>query len=134
MDHHLQLEILTPERKVLSESVSECTFPTAEQGYYGILPGHTPMVTALGSGLITYVQDKKTHVLALFGGFAEVGPDHVTLLARQCENPSAYKREDLEAQQRELQQALKEAKEPESLQATQQRLHELEIRLAALNH
>lgn len=134
MDHHFQLEILTPERKVLSENVSECAFPTAERGYYGILPGHTPLVTALGSGLITYVQDKKTHVLALFGGFAEVGPDRVTVLAKQCENPSTYKREELEAQQKEFQQALKEAKDPESLQKIQKSMQDLDIRMAALNH
>ena len=85
MTDAILLEVLTPERRVFSAQVAELQFPTLEMGYYGILPGHTPLVTALGSGLIYYTQGDQKHWLTVFGGFAEVGPDHVTVLARISE-------------------------------------------------
>lgn len=85
MSDTLKLEVVTPERQVLSDRVSEVQFPTAERGYYGVLPGHTPVMTAVGDGLLTFVKDGQRHSLTVFGGFAEVGPDRLTLLARASE-------------------------------------------------
>ena len=79
------LEVLTPERKVLATRASDVQFPTLHRGTYGILPDHTPVMTPLGDGLLTYTREAKPHRLAIFGGFAEVGPDHVTILAREAD-------------------------------------------------
>jgi F-type H+-transporting ATPase subunit epsilon len=85
MSDTLKLEVVTPDRMVLSDRVSEVQFPTADRGYYGVLPGHTPVMTEVGDGLLTFVKDGQKHWLTVFGGFAEVGPDRVTVLARASE-------------------------------------------------
>ena len=72
MTDSILLEVLTPERRVFSAQVSDLQFPTARLGYYGILPGHTPLVTPLGDGLVYYTQNDQKHWLTVFGGFAEV--------------------------------------------------------------
>ncbi len=132
MDGHLLLEVVTPERKVFSAEVSELSFPTAERGYYGILPGHTPLMTPVGDGLLTYVQNGQKLVLTVFGGFAEVGPDRVTILARQSETPEMLDATALESVRQNAQQRLKEAKDPQELATAQADLDACAIRSQAL--
>ena len=132
MDGHLLLEVVTPERKVFSAEVSELSFPTAERGYYGILPGHTPLMTPVGDGLITYVQNGQKRMLTVFGGFAEVGPDRVTILARESETPEMLDATALESLRQNAQQRLKEAKEPQELASAQADLNACAIRSQAL--
>ncbi len=132
MDGHLLLEVVTPERKVFSAEVSELSFPTAHRGYYGILPGHTPVMTPVGDGLITYVQNGQKLLLTVFGGFAEVGPDRVTILARESETPEMLDATTLTAVRQEALQRLKEAKDPLDLAKAQADLDAAEIRSQAL--
>jgi len=131
MDGNLLLEVLTPMRKVLSAQVSECAFPTEERGYYGILPGHTPLLTPVGDGLITFVQKGKKGILTVFGGFAEVSPDKVTILASESESPEAFDVTVLEGLRQNALNAIKEAKDPGSLAAAQKELDATNIRLQA---
>jgi len=132
MDGHLLLEVVTPERKVFSAEVSELSFPTAHRGYYGILPGHTPVMTPVGDGLITYIQNGQKHVLTVFGGFAEVGPDRVTVLARESETPEMLDAATLEGTRQEALKRLKEAKDAQELAAAQALLDASLIRTQAL--
>lgn len=132
MDGHLLLEVVTPERKVFSAEVSELAFPSAHRGYYGILPGHTPVMTPVGDGLVTYVQEGRKHVLTVFGGFAEVGPDRVTLLARESETPEMLDATALEGARQEALRRLKEALDPQETAAAQAALEAAQIRLQAL--
>jgi F-type H+-transporting ATPase subunit epsilon len=132
MDGHLLLEVVTPERKVFSAEVSELSFPTAHRGYYGILPGHTPVMTPVGDGLITYIQNGQKHVLTVFGGFAEVGPDCVMVLARESETPEMLDAAALEAARQEALKNLKEAKDPLELATAQACLDATLIRAQAL--
>jgi F-type H+-transporting ATPase subunit epsilon len=75
-----RLEIVTPERVLVREEVDEAVVP-AEDGYLGVLPGHTPLLATLKSGDLWYRKGQdKTH-LEIAGGFAEVLPDRVTILA-----------------------------------------------------
>jgi F-type H+-transporting ATPase subunit epsilon len=97
----LLLELVTPERRVLSEEVVEVRIPGL-LGELGVLPGHTPLLTALGTGPLAYTQGGREHRLALQGGFAEVLPDRVTVLARVAELPAEI---DLEAARRQLAEA-----------------------------
>jgi F-type H+-transporting ATPase subunit epsilon len=94
----LLLELVTPERRVLSEEVVEVRIPGI-LGELGVLPGHTPLLTALGTGPLAYTQAGVEHRLAVQGGFAEVLPDRVTVLARVAELPAEI---DLEAARRQL--------------------------------
>jgi F-type H+-transporting ATPase subunit epsilon len=86
MAEHLQLEVVTPERRVLAESVSMVTVPGFE-GELGILPGHTPLISRLQTGVLSYVKDGKTFQLHVSGGFVEVNEDRVTVLAEIAELP-----------------------------------------------
>jgi len=84
MSGYLRLEVMTMEGKVFSSNVQELQFPSAHRGYYGILPDHTPVLTPIGNGQINCLLNGKKTKLDISGGFAEVGPDHVTILAREC--------------------------------------------------
>jgi len=83
-DGTLQLEIVTPERLVLSESAEDVLIP-GKTGYLGILPGHAPLITELAVGEIAYRSGGKTKRIAVAWGFAEVLPDKVTILAETAE-------------------------------------------------
>lgn len=78
------LEVVTPEREILRESVAEVQLPGLS-GYLGILPGHTPLLTELGIGPLIYKKDSESRFIAVIGGFAEVLPERVTVLAEAAE-------------------------------------------------
>jgi len=76
----LRLEVVTPEGLLLREEVDDVVVPGSE-GYFGVKPGHTPFLTTLGMGGITYGRHGKRHRLSCFWGFCEVLPDRVNILA-----------------------------------------------------
>jgi F-type H+-transporting ATPase subunit epsilon len=80
----IQLEIVTPERLVVQDTVSEVQIP-GKNGYLGILPGHAPLITELSVGEISYRVNGFTQYLAVAWGFAEVLPTKVTILAETAE-------------------------------------------------
>ena len=80
----LTLEIVTPDRSLVSEDVDEVQIPGAE-GYFGVLPGHTPLLAALQVGELSYRKGQQTTHLHVAFGFAEVLPDRVTILAQVAE-------------------------------------------------
>jgi F-type H+-transporting ATPase subunit epsilon len=82
-----QLEIVTPEKKVVETPAEEVQIP-GKNGYLGILPGHAPLITELAVGEITYRANSGEERLAVAWGFAEVLPDKVTILAETAERPS----------------------------------------------
>ncbi|HXT23831.1 MAG TPA: F0F1 ATP synthase subunit epsilon [Candidatus Eisenbacteria bacterium] len=85
MSDAIQLVIVTPERQILKESVSQVTMPGAD-GYLGVLPGHAPLITELGVGELTYrTSGGQNGLLAVIRGFAEVLPDRVSVLAETAE-------------------------------------------------
>ena len=84
MAEELTLEVVTPEREVVRESVDEVQLPGLS-GYLGILPGHTPLLTELGIGPLTYKKGSGTRYVAVLGGLAEVLPQHITVLAEAAE-------------------------------------------------
>jgi len=81
---HLQLHIVSAERALVDERVDEVEIPGAE-GYFGVLPGHTPLLALLGAGELWYRQGQQKHYLLIGFGFAEVQPDRVTILAQVAE-------------------------------------------------
>ncbi len=84
MAERLQLEIITPERRVLGETVDSVTVPGAN-GEIGILPLHTPLISALQTGILSYAQGATVNRLHVSGGFVEVSADQVTVLADLAE-------------------------------------------------
>jgi F-type H+-transporting ATPase subunit epsilon len=81
---HLTLEIVTPDRSVVTERVDEVEIPGAD-GYFGALPGHTPLLAMLQVGELWYRKGDEKVYLSIAFGFAEVLPDRVTILAQLAE-------------------------------------------------
>ncbi|HEY0005450.1 MAG TPA: F0F1 ATP synthase subunit epsilon [Pyrinomonadaceae bacterium] len=86
MAEQLQLEVVTPERRVFSESVDEVYVPGLN-GEMGILPGHTPLISQLQTGILSYTQNGTTRRMHVSGGFVEVNQDKVSVLAEIAEWP-----------------------------------------------
>jgi F-type H+-transporting ATPase subunit epsilon len=80
----LTLEIVTPDRALVSEEVDEVQLPGSE-GYFGVLPGHTPLLATLQVGELWYRIGQEKHYLMIAFGFVEVVPDRVTVLAQIAE-------------------------------------------------
>src|SRR5438045_3437652 len=80
----MQLQIVSADRSLVNETVDEVEIPGAE-GYFGVLPGHTPLLAILGAGELWYRQGREQRYFAIAYGFAEVQPDRVTILAQIAE-------------------------------------------------
>ena len=84
LPQHVQLHIVSAERSLVSEAVDEVEIPGAE-GYFGVLPGHTPLLALLGAGELWYRKGQETTYLSIAFGFAEVQADRVTIIAEIAE-------------------------------------------------
>ena len=100
----LNLEIVTPEKKVLSETVDAVTIPTAS-GEVGILANHAPLISSLKPGVLSYTKAGATEKMVIAGGFIEVSADNVSILADIAEKASEI---DIEAAKTERDAAEKE--------------------------
>jgi F-type H+-transporting ATPase subunit epsilon len=80
----IQLHIVSADRSLVNETVDEVEIPGAD-GYFGVLPGHTPLLALLGTGELWYRQGSEKVYLSIAFGFAEVQPDRVTILAQIAE-------------------------------------------------
>src|SRR5216684_1833948 len=86
MADQLQLEVVTPERRVLSEAVNSVTVP-GRGGEMQILPGHAALISELQTGVLAYNEDGTNFQLHVSGGFVEVNDDGVSVLAEIAERP-----------------------------------------------
>lgn len=92
-----KLEIVSPERLVLSEQVRSVTVPGAD-GYFTVLGEHSPLMTTLKPGFITVTDmNNASHMFYVRGGFADVAPDALTILAEEARPVADFKREEIEA-------------------------------------
>jgi F-type H+-transporting ATPase subunit epsilon len=111
MAGNIHLEVVTPEKIVVSEEVQIVASP-GSLGEFGVLSGHTPFLTALKSGIIRYTDTSgKEHYVFASGGFAEALPDKVTVLAEAAEKRSDV---DLERAKAALERAEKRLAEDRS--------------------
>lgn len=80
----IELQILTPDKLLVKEQVDEVEIPGTE-GYFGVLPGHTPLLASLAVGEMWYRKGQEKTFLSVAYGFCEVLPERVTILARLAE-------------------------------------------------
>jgi len=102
---HLTLEVVTPDRSVVTERVDEVEIPGAE-GYFGVLPGHTPLLATLKVGELWYRKGTEIFHLSIAFGFAEILPDRVTILAQLAERPDEIDVARAEAAKRRAEERL----------------------------
>jgi F-type H+-transporting ATPase subunit epsilon len=99
----IDLEIVTPEGLLFHDDVDELIAP-GKEGYFGVRPGHTPLLASLGMGILSYRRNEAWHDLTCFWGWCEVLPDRVSVLASLGERA-----EDIDVDRAET--ALKTAEE-----------------------
>ena len=104
----LLLEIVTPDKSLVREDVDEVQLPGSE-GYFGVLPGHTPLLSTLKVGELWYRIGTEKHYLAIALGFVEVLPDRVTVLAQMAERPQDIDIERAQAAKRRAEERLSKA-------------------------
>jgi F-type H+-transporting ATPase subunit epsilon len=105
MADRLTLEIATPMRLLVAETADEVVIPGSE-GYFGVLPGHAPLLTTLGIGVLTYRRGNEGRLLAISGGFAEVRNDKVIVLSDTAELPEEIDRDRAERARQRAEQRL----------------------------
>ena len=106
MAEKMQLEMVTPYRKILSEQVDEVTAP-GTIGEFGLLPGHTPILTTLNIGELSFKQDGKEFHVAVNWGYVEVDDDTVTVLVETAETADQIDLERAKAALGRAEEALK---------------------------
>ena len=102
---HLHLQIVSGERSLVNEQVDEVEIPGSE-GYFGVLPGHTPLLATLGVGELWYRKGTVTTHVAIAEGFAEVQPERVTILALFAESAADIDLARAEAAKRRAEERL----------------------------
>jgi F-type H+-transporting ATPase subunit epsilon len=102
----IRLEIVTPEKMVFSEDV-DVILAWGVEGQLGILPHHAPLMTMLQPGDLVFRKGGKEEALTISGGFLEVRPDKVVILADACERAEEIDLARAEAAKQRAQEALK---------------------------
>ena len=108
--NQIELQIVTPDRLIVHDQVDEIQVPGVE-GYFGVLPGHTPLLAALAVGEMWYRKGTEKTYLSIAGGFAEVLPDRVTLLATLAERAEEIDVERAETSKQRAEQRLAQPQE-----------------------
>jgi F-type H+-transporting ATPase subunit epsilon len=128
-----QLELVSPERLLLSRPVEMAVIPAAD-GEMGVLPGHSPMIVALRGGIITVQENGQvSERLFVAGGFAEVTPERCTVLADEATPVAQISRAQAEARLAEAEAAYAAAASdtPERREAAMDRLLSARAMIAA---
>ena len=102
---HISLEFVTPERAIVHDDVDEVELP-GEEGYFGVLPGHAPLLAALKVGEMWYRKGTEKHFAFVGDGFAEVLPDRVSVLAQVAERADTIDIQRAEASKRRAEERL----------------------------
>ncbi len=108
----LNLSVVTPERKVLEIACEEVALP-GTLGYFGVLPGHTPLLATLRTGELSYRIGQRYSYLVVQGGFCEVGDDRVNVLADLAEQPGEIDVEAARKAQASAEERMKTASDRE---------------------
>jgi len=128
MSDTFQLEIVTPEKKVVDTAAEEVQIP-GKNGYLGVLPGHAPLITEMAVGAITYCENSHEQKLAVAWGFAEVLPNKVTILAESAERPSEIDVERARKAKDRAEQRLTSGDPSVDVERALDALHRAEVRL-----
>jgi F-type H+-transporting ATPase subunit epsilon len=125
----LTLEVVTPEGLLLREDVDEVIAP-GEDGYFGVLPGHTPFLTTLGIGSIMYRKGQEKRYLTSFWGFCEVLPDRVNILAEIGERGTAIDVDRAEKAKERAEQRMKSLRDEAEYRDAQAEYMKAVVRLS----
>ncbi len=117
MSTPLHLEVVTPDKQLLSEDVDYVSAPGFE-GEFGVLPGHIPYVSALRVGVLSYVKNGIRERIFVSGGFAEVMDNRVTVLAESAERSEDIDLARAERARERAEQRLEQERKGEKVDVT----------------
>jgi F-type H+-transporting ATPase subunit epsilon len=117
MAEKLTLDIVTPYGLVFSEEVDEINAPGSE-GEFGVLPGHIPFLTTLKIGMLTYRKGSEKGYIFVNWGYAEIGPDKITILADSAERSEDIDIERAKEALRRAEERLKQAEKFDEARTT----------------
>lgn len=123
-----RLEIVTAERVVMSEDVDQVNVPGIS-GRMGILARHEPLLTTLIPGELTIVKNNDRIPFAVSGGFMEVLPDRVTILADTAERADEIDEARAEAARRRAEELLRERRSDQEMLIAESQLRRAMVRL-----
>jgi F-type H+-transporting ATPase subunit epsilon len=124
-----RLEVVTAERIVLSEQVDQVVVP-GSSGRMGILAGHEPLMTSLAPGAMDIIRGNERTPFAVSGGFIEVLPDRVTILADTAERADEIDESRAEAARRRAEESLRERRGEQEQMLAEAQLRRAMVRLA----
>jgi F-type H+-transporting ATPase subunit epsilon len=128
MAKKILLEVMTPERLLIREMVDELVAPGSE-GEFGVRPGHCHFFSTLRIGELRYRQEDRWNHLAVIGGYTQVEPERVTVLADLAERAEEIDLERAEAAAREAEAHLAASKKREEMEAARLRLEKALLRV-----
>ncbi len=96
MAETIKIEIVSPEHLVLSEEAQSVSVP-GQEGYFTVMGEHAPLMTTLKPGFITVVIGTDTQTYYVQGGFADISPDGVTILAEKAKTGEDFDRSEIDA-------------------------------------
>ncbi len=126
------LELITPQKQLVKEEVEEVTIPGA-LGYLGILPGHRPLLSTLGDGILNFRVGNKRKIFAVFGGYVEVLPERVLVFVNEGKEAEDIDIESVKEEKKKIEEELEKAKrgefKPEEIEKILLRLRKVLILL-----
>jgi F-type H+-transporting ATPase subunit epsilon len=117
MENKLRLEIVSPYGQILGEDVDEIG-TSGSEGDFGVLPGHVNFITTLKVGMLTYRKGSETKYVFINSGYAEVGPDKVTILADSAELSDDINVERAKASMKRAEERLRQQEKIDVARAT----------------
>jgi F-type H+-transporting ATPase subunit epsilon len=127
MPGKILLEIVSPDKLLLSQEVEEVIAPGSE-GEFGVLPGHTPFLSSLRVGELRYKVGGETHYVSIMWGFVDVTPRRVTVLAEVAEKAEDIDLERAQAKLLEAQARLEASGSSEEIEAAMMSLEKARLR------
>ncbi len=133
IEGRVEFELVSPESLLLSEAVEMVVVP-GDQGDFGVLPGHAPMISTIRAGVIhVYAGGSVQRRIFVAGGFAEVTPERCTVLAEEAMVVGDMDRGVIEQELRDLSEDADDASDEEELEFTQARLQVARAKLKAID-
>ena len=130
------LEVVTPQKQLVKEEVEEVIIP-GELGYLGVLPGHRPLLSILGYGILSFRKGSKKRYFAVFGGYVEVLPERVLVFVNEGKEAEDIDIESVKEEKKKIEEELERAKrgefKPEEIEKILLKLRKVLILLEVAN-
>lgn len=136
MTNKLHLDLVSQEKRLLTEQVDSINISTSE-GVLTILPNHSPLLTQLSEGVMTYIKEGETYYVAIFGGFMDVAPgSKITILADAATRAESIDKAKVEKAKKEAESAISSLDSEQDLAIAENALRRtaLELKVAHMHH